>query len=672
MRYKITCLLIIFCFGAIAQVPAKRYRWKQLGPFSTPTTNTDVGKTTAVGMGWVQDLLILDKEWYAGSITGGLYKSTNEGKRWKKIDTDTMQMGTLCLLTVGDTIFRGTGLTHYDEDFGVGLLSSTDKGKTWEHTGLKFDPLSRQPLWDVDADDKGRMIACTPTAIYYSTSGSTTWQEVYRDKSADFREASIDASGNLWTCGNRLMYSSDGVNWENKTSSLTIKETLGRVSIAQDPQNLNRFLAFYGEKYYGVIDQSYDGGKSWKRLYESRKISRADIHHTTIAIAPDDSNTIVLGTYRAYISTDGGKNFEVATTPQKYAANFAHDDIRNLYVKASNDVYLCTDGGVFHSSDSGKTWVNHTGKGLTITQIYGTHQLGDNSLVMGCQDLGFFEYKNKKWTHLGDYYGDGGDAIETTNGLNILLSGRMKEVDKSKMRGGRNIHPRTSASPFTARLVHYPQALDTFFYLGTDVWRINGQKKINLTAGIDGKLEMVSGFDINPLKPSQLFFAYNQPTWSSANLNGKLHKSTDGGDTWSDITSTLPILAWRNITGIATQTTRPNVVIISLGKMDDNEVYKAIKSTDGGLNWTNYSDGLPPYETFGIWPITNSTGYLLSAIDGLYYRNDGMEAWVKLKGNVPPLPIRDVEINLTSRKTYAATYGSGMWYFKMPRKMLKY
>lgn len=672
MRYKITSVLLVLCYAVLAQVPAKRYKWKQLGPIVTPPTNASVGKSTAVGMGWVQDLLVLENEWYAGSISGGLYKTTNAGKRWKKTDTDTLQMGTLCLLSVGDTIYRGTGLTHYDEDLGVGLLYSVNKGKTWEHTSLKFDPLKRQPLWDVDADGKGKMIACTPTAIYYTTAGSSAWEEVYRDKAADFREVLIDASGSLWVCGNRLMHSTDGINWEDKSSRLTIKGALERVSIAQDLQNTNRFLAFYGEQYNGVIDQSYDGGKTWSRLYASRKVSRADIHHTTIGIAPDDSNTIVLGTYRAYISTDGGKSFEVATTPRKYAANFAHDDIRNLYVLASNDIYLCTDGGVFHSIDTGKTWDNRTGKGLTITQILGMHLMEDESIVMGCQDLGFFQYKKKKWTHLGDYYGDGGDAIETRQGINILLSGRMKKINAATLKGSRNIHPRTSASPFTARLVHYPGALDTFYYLGTDVWKIAGDEKLNLTKDIDGKKEMVSGFDINLSKPNQIFFSYNQPTWSTANLTEKLYKSEDGGKSWTDLTTNLPILAWRNVTGIATQTNKHEVVIVSLGKMDDSEVYKAIISKDGGLTWENYSHGLPPYETFGIWPIPNSTGFLLSSLEGLFYRNDGMEAWIKLEGKVPSVPIRDIGVNLKSRKIYAATYGSGLWYLKIPKKMLNY
>lgn len=672
MRYSFFLVFVLVANVVQAQMPAKKYRWKQLGPFTTPPTNTAVGKSTAVGMGWVQDLLITKQGWFAGSMTGGLYKSKTEGKKWKKIDNDTVQLGTLCLLQVGDTVYRGTGVTHYDVDFGVGLLYSVNAGKTWQPTGLSFDPLQTQPLWDVAADEKGTMVACTPTAIYMSRDASRTWQEVYRDENVNLREVLIDSSGAMWACGTKLLYSTDGQNWLDRTTALSLTSKLGRVSLVQDPQNTKRFLAFYGEKRKGVIDQSYDGGKTWNRLYSNRLISRADIHHTAIGIAPNDSNTIVLGTYRAYVSTDGGVSFKVATTPKKYAVNFAHDDIRNLYVLASNDIYLATDGGVFHSRDSGDTWQNKTGKGLTITQIYGMDQMVNGDLIMGCQDLGYFYYKANKWIHLGDYYGDGGDALQNSSGMNIMLGGRLRQIDLESKKRSVYIHPSTTASPFTAKLVQHPQGRDTFYYIGTDVWLYKNEKKVNLTKEIDGKREIVSGFDINALNPKQLIFAYNQPTWDKTKLTGKLHKSMDGGATWVDLTANMPLLAWRHVTGVATHTQHPNIITVSLGKLDDETIHKAMRSIDGGITWRDYSQGLPRYETFGIWAIPNTTGVLLASLQGLYYRNDKMDAWQQVKGKIPAVAVRDIAIDVKTRKTYAATYGSGMWYFKMPRKMLKY
>jgi len=672
MRSSLTFFSVLLLLTVSAQIPAKRYKWKQVGPISTPKTNGEVGRSTAVGIGWVEDLLITADGWYAGSITGGLFKTTNKGEKWKKVDKDTLQYGTLCLLQVGDTIFRGTGLTHYDDKFGVGLMYSIDRGKNWEHTGLQFKPKDYKPLWDVDAASNGTMLACTPTEIHLSHDGSKTWQNVYKDATCNFREVLIDNKGHMWVCGNRLLYSKDGQNWQDKTPLLSTNKTIGRISIAQDAQNSNKFIVFYGEGNRGVLDQSYDGGTSWSRLYESRKVSRADVHHTEIKIAPNDSNVIVLGTYRAYISKDAGKSFNIATTPKKYAPNFAHDDIRGIVLDASDNIYLATDGGVFHSTDTGTTWINKSGKGLAITQIFGLGQLSDNSVVIGCQDLGYFHYKDKKWMHLGHYYGDGGDALETSKGLNVLLGGRMKRIDLDRKGSYISVHPPTRANPFIAKMIPYPNARDTFYYIGKDVWLIANETKVNLSKSIDSKDEIVSGFDVNKKNPKQLLFSYNQPTWNANKLSGKLFKSIDGGKTWTDITKTLPILAWRHITGIVTDPINPRNIVVSLGKIDSREVHKAYKSTDGGQTWSNFSEGLPPYETFGIWHITESTGLLLSSMEGLFYRNANMEKWQKLDGKIPSIPIRDVVIDKKNRKIKAATYGSGLWYLKMPKKMLKY
>ncbi len=658
--------------AALAQMPAKRFKWKQLGPFTTPPTLTEVGKKTAVGMGWVEDLLVTDNALYAGSITGGLFKSTSGGKRWRKTDDDTLQMGTLCLLQVGDTLYRGTGLTHYDDKFGVGLLYSTNKGKTWHQTGLQFTPKEAKPLWDVQARSDGWMLACTPISIYLSKDRGVNWDLVYQDKTINLRELLIDTRGNMWAGGTRLLYSTDGTNWQDKTPLLSTDKKISRVSITQDHQNPNRFLAFYGEKYKGIIDQSYDGGKTWNRLYENRLVSRADVHHTEIGIAPDDSNTIFLGTYRAYVSTDGGKHFSVATTPYKYAANFAHDDIRGLHVLAKDDVYLSTDGGVFHSTDSGATWQNLSGKGLTITQAYGMHQLQDGSILMGCQDLGYFLCKDKKWMHLGNYYGDGGDALQTNYGTHILMGGRLKQIDVKTLKSYTNTHPPDRNNPFVAKLVHYPGARDSFYYIGNDVWSAFNGNFTNLTKSIDGKKELVSGFDINASRSTQMFFSYNQPTWNSKKLTGKFFKSEDGGVTWTDITDKLPVLAWWHITGISSNPNKANEIVVSLGKIDDDKLYKAYKSIDGGESWENVSKGLPPYETYGIRHIPNTTGLLITTLAGMYYRNAGMDSWQPLRGKMPPAAIRDFEINVEERRIYTCTYGSGLWYLKIPRKMLLY
>jgi photosystem II stability/assembly factor-like uncharacterized protein len=684
MSFRRTSIIVslFFISQSFAQIPAKKYKWKQLGPISTTVSLTDSGRWSAVGQGWIEDFIIDKSEWYAGSITGGLYKSTNNGKKWKKIDNDTVQLGTLCLIQVDDTIFRGTGLTHYNEDFGVGLLKSFDKGKTWNETGLKFSKNDRKPLWDiVKSPHNQSMAACTPNNIYVSTSGSNDWKMVHSGKKEEFKVMLYDyAKENvLWAAGNKLLKSNDnGATWINYTDRLSIvkvdgfSKPLPRVAICQDPNDAKRYLAFYGYSNTGYVDESNDGGDTWNRICKSRNIRRADGHHTEISIAPDNSNYVILGSYRVYLSSDGGKTFKVVTTPAYKSPQFAHDDIRELSVKSTKEIYIATDGGVFVSMDTCKTWQNKSGKGLVSAQIYGLAIQEDKSVIMGCQDMGYFTYQKRKWKHLGSYYGDGGDAIETSKGTHLILGGRMRLIDINNPKSSKSSNPKDPANPFLAKFYRYPGTLDSFYYLGATCWSYNGEKWDNLSKNQDGKKELVSGFNINSSNPNQLFFAFKSPTWSSKKLKGKFYKSIDGGLTWKDYTSKLPILAWHYITGITSNPSNPKEIVVSLGKMDSDQLHKSYKSIDGGETWINYSEGIPPYETFGIKYIPSSTGIVLSTISGLFYRNSQMDAWQQLTGKIAPIVVRDFEIDIGERTIYAGTYGNGLWKMKIPRKMLRY
>ncbi|PCJ67245.1 MAG: hypothetical protein COA58_02705 [Bacteroidetes bacterium] len=682
-----TILIPVLLVGMLrltfGQVPAKKYRWKNLGPFVTSKSNTDKGRWTAVGQGWIEDFIISDDGWYAGSITGGLYKSNSQGRKWKKVDTDTLQMGTLCLLKVDKTIYRGTGLTHYNDKFGVGLLKSDDGGKSWIETGLKFNKHEKRPLWDVTISKVDKtMAACTPNEVFVSHDNSETWENVYSGKKEEFKTVLFDYSikNTLWAVGNKLLVSkNNGQDWEDYTPKLSIRlvdniqSALPRIAICQDPNNASRYLVFYGFKNRGYVDESLDGGETWLRLSKNSNVSRADAHHTEISIAPDNSDYVLLGTYRAYLSSDGGKRFEVVSFPSYLKERFVHDDIREVDFKSTKEIYLATDGGVFVSKDTARSWQNVSGKGLTATQIYGLSVQTDQTILIGCQDMSYFTYKKRKWTHLGNYYGDGGDAIETSTGTHILLGGRMKLIDLDKGLGSKGSHPRrTRSNPFVAKFHYYPNSKDSFYYIGNDCWFFDSKKWINLTQSLDGKKELVSGFDINISNPKQLFMSFNSPTWSSKKLKGKFYKSDDGGTTWSDYTSKLPILAWHHITGITTNSQNPDEVYVSLGKMDSDQLNKVYKSLDGGHTWENYSTGIPPYETFGIKHIPGTSGTIVSSIQGLFYRNPEMSSWQKLGGKIPPIVIRDFELDLDERTIYAGTYGNGLWKMKIPRKMLKY
>ena len=673
-------LTLVFCFSLSPSYGQlfNKFKWKHLGPFTTPTTTADFGKWTATGQGWIEDILITEKYWYAGAMTGGVYRSRNEGKTWRKIDQDSVQLGTLCLHEKDNIIYRGAGRTHHGQDFGTGILQSKDNGRTWSPTGLSFKNEEGKIVWQITSNERN-MLAITDNELWMSeTNNADSWKKIFSIKEGAFRSVHIDREdpNHILLGGKELHESYDGgKSFSNVTKKLSLpasNETkLERIALAQDPSNSRRWLAFYGGPRKGYVDESTDNGITWKNIFADRNVARADKNHTEIAFVPGKPEIVILGTYRAYISRDSGKTYKVSTMPIRGKNTFAHDDIRGITTLSNGKIYLATDGGVFESKDLGVSWLNRTGKGLVVNQAYGLHVLPNNDLVMGCQDLGYMVYRDKEWSHIGRHYGDGGDAISMDDGLYLIVGGRIRKTDTISSRSYMNAHPNVRGNPFVAFFEPHPSDSNKFFYIGNRVWKYNGKKWIHLSKGIDGDDHPITGFDINKKNPNQLFFSFDQPTWGSANLKGKFFRSTDGGESWQDITANLSITAWHHVSGIESNPDNPKEVYVSLGRIDTDQLHKVYKSTDGGDTWINFSEGLPKYETLKISFIPNTDVLVMSTIAGFYYRSTRMNSWEPLSGKIPNIETRDFEISPDGKHLYAATYGNGVWRLKIPKKWYK-
>jgi len=678
MLSKIVFLILItFSFTVNAQL-FNTFNWKHLGPFTTPTSTANTNNWTATGQGWIEDVLITDKYWYAAAMTGGVYRSRNQGRTWKKVDDDSVQLGTLCLHAQEGIIYRGTGRTHYGQDFGTGILQSKNNGRSWQITGLAFQQNEQKIVWDIKGMGK-HLMAVTNQEIWIGRVGeSKEWEKVLTKEGENFRLITYDVldAAHILVGGKELYESTDGGNSFNViTHQLSLPSTeeveLERIAICQDPITSTRWLAFYGSKRKGYVDESIDNGKTWTNIYMNKKVERADKHHTEVSLVPGIPGAVILGTFRAYISTDSGKTFEISTMPLKDNKQFAHDDIRGIYTCQDGNIFLATDGGVFLSSDVGSTWQNKNGKGLVVHQVYGLQILPDDELLIGCQDLGYMYSDAKEGNQYGRHYGDGGDALSNSQGIYIMVGGRIRLIDSISSTRYSNAHPNDRSNPFSAYFYRDPTDTAVFYYVGSTIWKNTDGKWEGLTNKIDGKDQLIRGFDVNRSNPLQLFFSFDQPTWSTSNLKGKLYKSIDGGESWVDITAKLAITAWHLVTDIVSNPNDPNEVYACLGRMDSDQLHKVYKSTDGGETWLNFSDGLSKYETIKLSYVPNTNVLLMSTVAGFYYRKNTMSSWEQVSGKIPNMETRDFEVDKKGKYLYAGTYGNGVWRLKIPKKWYK-
>ncbi|HPM32396.1 MAG TPA: T9SS type A sorting domain-containing protein [Chryseolinea sp.] len=144
--------------------------WDERGPANVP------GRTRG---------LLVDPDdaakntWYAGSVGGGVWKTSDGGLSWNHITPDLPNLATSVLAMAEsnhNVIFIGTGegFGNADAVDGVGIFKSDDRGVNWQHltSTINFGDVNRIII---DPANENIVVAACNDAIYRSTNGGTSW-----------------------------------------------------------------------------------------------------------------------------------------------------------------------------------------------------------------------------------------------------------------------------------------------------------------------------------------------------------------------------------------------------------------------------------------------------------------------------------------------------------------
>lgn len=671
-------------------------QWVPLGPSTTThPVSAYLGLVSAI---WVDTSDF--KTIYAGSNTGGIFRTRDGGENWQPLSHNTFTTGVLSIHVDPrnkDRIIIGTGHYGFNRSYGMGVMISNDGGNTWEQTSLDNDIISASFVVQktgMHPASPDTMLALLNTEfsgrgyIYRTTDGTASWEEVYSKHKAELFSLNYKPGepNTVYACGNHLLKSTDaGATWSDITQILPLDTNfvLSRVAISLSAQTPGLMLAFCdaydstgtngGTRKY--LLRSFDEGATFETL-KMKVDPFAGYWKMQFAISPADNEEFYLGgvwLFKYRIEGDSAKYIECSD--HKY-----HIDVRDLHVYATGEkdlLYMANDGGVSLSNTGAESWQDITRNGMQILQLHNI-TIGENSDMMfgGPQDanLSFYNFKTGEWSRnarISDAY-DG--AINFNDPNIVYLVGVPPKYTqphiflKKSTDGGLNFT--TLGIPDSTEAGRWDKPLEMdplnpeILYLGVrNVWKTtdgaNSFTRISdFPAEGDPKLITIR---VAPSNNSVIYAAFQNPDWGDAS-QPKLFVTPDGGNRWFDITPRGQLnLNYTGISDVAVHPGNPQKIWLSLDRMWQNRhVYV---SEDAGATWTNFSEGLPnlPVNTIKY---VKGAGYdiLLAATDnGVYYRDANLAQWVPFGEGLPLTIVADLAISYSRKKIIAGTFGRGLW-----------
>ncbi len=294
--------------------------------------STDGGKTwNSIGPcpnGHVRELLITEDTFYI-VLNKGIFRSDDAGNSWKNMNNGldsrfTKKSGIYTLQLSGGTLFAGTSLGIYRFKTG-----------TWEHLQLP-----------VDNTVVVRSLVVSEDNIYVAVEvnimeGAGTPGENYHNL--------CDISKDSWW----VFRSTDGGDsWTDITPADTrqsLMKTLPPIKLVASGKTV---LLIGGEE--GVVARSTDCGNTW-RSTESSGITPMQFSVGS-AVALDENTFYTGGITGIHRSRDGGETWHRFNTRLECRVNNLISLETSPNSKASKVLYATVAGGVVKSTDAGSSW----------------------------------------------------------------------------------------------------------------------------------------------------------------------------------------------------------------------------------------------------------------------------------------------------------------------------
>ena len=624
---------------------------------------------------------------FAGTATAGIWKTTDKGHNWI-LASKNLLVNAVYSIAIDP---NNSNRILFGEENGK-IWRSEDGGNTWNLTGdAAFQGVNRF-VRDLKYIAANTLLAATNTGLYRSTDNGTSWTIVHAGEHMEIEinpadlqiiytvSLSGDATQFYKSLDNGLTWTQKTAGWPLPASGDEQKRTEIGVSAA-DPDIVYVWAA--GQVgpdggLYGVY-KSTDAGESFSfsccgtgpggaTIQDPNMLGYAEegdeeggqyYYDLCMGVSPTNADRVFGAGINVWRSENGGADWEqnahwVTWVGQHTAYRYNHADVHDIkfFQHAGGvDMWVCSDGGLYYSSDEGDTLVPRM-HGIQGTDFWG-FQAGFKSgdIMVGGT------YHNGTLIKYNDIY-HGGLTTPTEGGWLAELGGdnfrgfvnfgdnNIGYSDNGSFNFSADRETRISGRSFDGSKKCNTSYIDgeygNYAFLPSNYNSFYSPVETKLFFTENGGLSFEEVYDFGGVSVIQVKVAWSNPnilyvTHKTTGSATKIKKSVDKGLTWVDITPT----------GAQTGNNQNRSKYIEVDDQDPNKIWcilmgsqtgnKVFQSIDGGITWTNLTTSTIAGERVVsiVHAYGTNDGIYIGTKRAVFYKNATMTDWALFNNNLP-------------------------------------
>ena len=621
-------------------------KWIPRGPYNHG------GNTPALAIDKLNENTII-----AGSSTGGIWKTVNDGKSWYKTKTDPFDLKRVANIVQDvrsgkENIWyaaAGDDYSAFGKSGEQGIFKSTDNGNTWKQLeSTSYINPDFEIVYDLVVDhtnmEKTIIYCAVSGAIKKSDDGGVTWETVlgtpvFYNLNYRYTDVLITAEGVLYAVGEfyqskGFFRSTDGIKW-TKISTSDFPVIISHVILGNGASNPNliyllgvsnaipnsnghilwkyTYLSGDGTGKGGSLENLSSNIKAKRRGGDYFPIGSYRGYCLTLDVKPDNDQFVLIGGSNLFRSKKGFSTLDNKILG--WETKYLHPDIQSGVFSWNNSeiFYAGTDGGIYKTKEISTDDPEHyrpvyfekINNNYIVTQYYSVSispDMDDEYIVGGTQDNGILASLHESDTV--------GVQLSTGDGIYAQIAPQKDDIVYGAIQNGVLFRFNRKGSEFS---FIRPEGTNDYF-------------------------RFFSYFKLDPVNPKYLYYAS-----PDKNNNCMIWRSNDAPNatsnySWQALTETS--VGDANITAIEVASTN-NSSILYYGT-SEGKIFKAenirstpkvveitpeylIENTGAFLSFLS----VDPYNPKVLLAVYSNYNY-----KSLWLSNDGGSSWVDIEGNL--------------------------------------